>query len=672
MPVNPARWFRRRKPEQEQRYSLDDYLSWVNNAFGFNGMTYGYGYGMGSGLPGIQQTLGGQDVEVATQDFPSLAMSTFGSNAVVFACMSVRQHVFSAVRFQWQQLNNGRPAKFFGTPALSLLESPWPGGTTQDLLNRMIQDADLAGNSYWFVDTPLSRLGGDGGQELVRMRPDWVEIVLAAREFRGGQVGYRRSGYLYTEGGPNSGNHPVAFPVEDVAHFAPTPDPLATYRGMSWLTPVIREVQADMLMTTHKRKFFENGATPNMIVRYPPEATRDKILALKEVLDTEHQGVDNAYKRLHIGGGADVTVVGQNMQQTTFREVQGLGETRIAAAAGTPPVVVGLSEGLQGSSLNAGNYGQARRRFADGTMHPLWQNATGSLAPIVGPVPSGSGGAVRLWYDARDVPFLREDERDAAEIQQVKASTIVSLATGGFTRKSSIASVNAEDLTQLVEDPNWVSVQLQQSAGKPTPAAGGAGPKAPAPRAAERKFNPDQPRGPHGRWIAGLAGRIHLGKDEKHVSSHRISPSGGHDIDTLIAVVDTPHGRRVRLGIIPTHDAGKWTAANKGGTVNLTPESVRQLRDDLTAADAKAKKAAAKADADWAAGRTPDLSTPVAQGSVSSDWGDLRYVVHLTDDEPTSWTTSLEAGTGESGDSVFYPKDLAKLIHLLDQIKAGA
>lgn len=456
MQLNPASWLRRRKSgPDERRYALDDYVSWLNT-FGFNGTQYGLQYG----LPGVQQTLSGQEVELPTADLPSFAAWIFAANPVVFACMAVRSHVFSSVRFQWQQLNNGRPSKMFGTQALQLLETPWPGGTTQDLLSRMIQDVDLAGNCYQFVDTPLPRIGGDGGQQLVRMRPDWVESVLEKRMVRGGQIGYRRIGYLYTEGGPHSGQESVTFHPDEVSHFAPTPDPLALYRGMSWLTPLVREVQADHLMTKHKRMFFENGATPNMIVRYPPEATKDKILAMKEVLDTEHAGVDNAYKRLHIGGGADVTVVGQNMQQTTFRELQGLAETRIAAAAGTPPVVVGLSEGLAGSSLNDGNYAQARRRMADGTSHPLWQNAAGSLAPLIVPVPPSSPGAVRLWYDARDVPFLREDERDAAEIHQVQAATIRNLIDAGYEPATVVAAVDAEDWSLLVHTGLY-SVQLQ-------------------------------------------------------------------------------------------------------------------------------------------------------------------------------------------------------------------
>jgi hypothetical protein len=44
-------------------------------------------------------------------------------------------------------------------------------------------------------------------------------------------------------------------------------------------------------------------------------------------------------------------------------------------------------------------------------MHPLWQNAAGPMQQIR-PAPPGT----RLWYDTRDVPFLREDEKDQAEI----------------------------------------------------------------------------------------------------------------------------------------------------------------------------------------------------------------------------------------------------------------
>lgn len=446
----------RARPKAAERLSLDEFALMLQQ-FPFGGQ-------------GIQQTLVGGDeaTEQAGQNFVGLVQSAYGSNGVVFACMLARQLAFSTIRFQWQQMLDGRPSRLFGTEQLRVLEQPWPGGTTQDLLTRVINDADLAGTSYTTLDTPLSRLGGDGGQELVRLRPDWVEVALMPRMVRGAQMGWRRVGYLYSEGGKGNAE-PVAFTAREVAQFTPIIDPLATWRGMSWLTPVVREIFADQMMTRHKAKFFENGATPNMVVKYPVEAQPDKVKALAKMLAVEHVGLDNAYRPLHIGGGADVTVVGADLQQTTFKEVQGAGETRIATAARVHPVIVGLSEGLAGSSLNAGNYGAARRQFADGTMHPMWQNVAGSFAQLLGAAPSRSGTSVRLWYDTRDVPLLREDEKDLAGIQLTRAQTLSAWITAGYTPDSAKAALLADDEGLLVHSGLY-SVQLQSPGAQPPPA----------------------------------------------------------------------------------------------------------------------------------------------------------------------------------------------------------
>lgn len=803
--------------------SIDDYAAALNDPrFNISG----------GGL--IEQTLGGMIAEPIPPDYSGYARGAFKQNGVIFSCMLARQLVFSAVRFQYQRLNRGKPSELFGTQDLMLLEQPWPGGTTQDLLNRMEQDASLSGNSYW---TP-------SGGELVRLRPDWVQIVLEPRLVPGmpsgdlvmdrdGRIvrpdailGWRKLGYAYCEGGFGSGNEAAYLPAGQVAHYAPIPDPQATYRGMSWITPLIREVQADQVMTRHRVKFFENGApqpldarvltatgwstmgemrpgervigadgkphevlavypqgerqtyrvrftdgsvvrctadhlwsvtryhgttsertdtmsladimaaglryqsgaprwaipyvdpveydggghlplhpyllgsllgdgclglksvslaahtddadeqqriltpllpdgvqmirrdrggnstewnlrgtgnvnllmralrlldldgshgydkaipdaymrgsvtdrvallaglmdtdgsaegpaarftttsetlarqvadlalslggratvmakalregrqqwgvnvsrlpewivpfrltrkaahytpakrvaryrhidsvtadtvepcqciavdsadhlyvtdgyvlthnTPNLIIRHPATASPESVRKFMQMVEDNHAGTENAYRTLHLGGGADVTVAGANLRQIEFSTVQGHGETRIAAAAGVPPVIVGLSEGLQAATYS--NYAQARRRFADGTMHPLWQNAAGSMQPLMPRTPPG----VRLWYDARDVPFLREDEKDAATIQETQARTIRTLVDGGYTPESVQSAVLAGDFGLLVHS-GLMSVQLQKpgsstpdpapSAAVPAPAADGEDPTAAA------------------------------------------------------------------------------------------------------------------------------------------------------------------------------------------------
>ena len=437
--------------------TTDEYAQ-LYNQFAFNGIGYGFG---GPLTTGVQQTLAGQTTEMAPSNFVGLATHAYAANGPVFACMLVRLLVLSTIRFQWQRIRQGKPSDMYGTPDLGLLEKPWPGGTTQDLLTRTFIYSDLAGNSY------TARIDG----ELVLMRPDWVDVIVEERQMADGrgQVGWRKVGYLYWEGGRGVEKDVVALLADEVSHFAPIPDPLAAYRGMSWLTPVLRELQADQAMTKHQSKFFDNGATVNMVIKHNPLADPDAVRKWADEVQSKHGGADNAWKNLNLYPGADATVVGSNLRDIDFKNVRGGGETRIAAAAGVPPVIVGLSEGLAAATYS--NYGQARRRLADGTAHPLWQNLAGSLQQIMPPPDKAS----RLWYDASDVPFLREDEKDAAEIAQVKAATINTYITAGYEPDSVVKAVESGDLG-LLKHTGLTSVQLlppgqSASAGsEPTPA----------------------------------------------------------------------------------------------------------------------------------------------------------------------------------------------------------
>lgn len=798
--------------------TIDDYIN-LWNSFAYNGISYGLGF---TSTNGIAQTLGGQTTEMAPNNFVGLATYAYQQNGPVFACMLVRQLVFSSIRFQWQRMRNGKPSDTYGTKDLRLLERPWPGGTTQDLLSRMINDADLAGNSYWYRDTSLARLGtAEPDSELVRLRPDWVDIIVEPRVIRGGmaevgggQLGWRKVGFVYTERNGGDDN-PIAFLADEVVHFAPIPDPMASFRGMSWLTPILREIQADQAMTRHQRAFFDNGApqpldakimtpsgwstmgqmrvgsevigsdgkphkvlavypqgvqdiyrvtftngastectknhlwsvasaydrrlgvtrtmelaeimaggthypsgaakwsvplvapiefdscgelpvdpyllgsligdgcfrangrgqrtsgsihlaahvddaaeqhdllapllpvgvqlirrpeagkwerlcftrvngsaranaltvgikqlglfdhlgyqkfvpqrymrasvsarvallqglldtdgsaerrqpneirfcntserlagqvaelvnglgglgtvkktraalgnhkaqwsvritrlpewiepfrlsrkldiyrptlrggsyryiqsielvgrkpaqcisvdsydhlyvtddyvlthnTVNLVITHPPGATEDKVKSWVQQMESQHAGAANAYKSLNLYPGADATPVGTNLSEIDFDNVRAGGEVRIAAAAGVPAVIVGLSKGLDSSTYS--NYSQARRRFADGTAHPLWQNMAGSMQQLFKPPDAAS----RLWYDATDVPFLREDEKDAADIQGKRAATIASLIASGFTPDSAVKAVEANDFIGLLKHTGLTSVQLQK------------------------------------------------------------------------------------------------------------------------------------------------------------------------------------------------------------------
>ena len=418
---------------------------------------------LGGSAGGITTTLGGKPVEPPPNDFAGYVEAIYKRNGIVFACIAARSRLFSEARFKYRRIRDGRPGELFGNPSLAILERPWVNGTTGELLTRMEQDASIAGNFY------AAKREGDGRPVLRRMRPDWVSIVLSGSD--PDALDAEVEGYIYHPKGPLSKSKQVNLLPDEVVHYSPIPDPIASYRGMSWMTSVLREIQADGDATDHKGAFFRNGATPNLFIKFDPQVSIDNFKRWKEEFKDEHQGSANAYKTLMLGGGADVSVIGSNFEQMSFKMTQGAGETRIAAAAQIPPVLVGLSEGLAASTYS--NAQQARRLFADHFARPHWRMAAASLAHLIN-VPDDA----ELWYDDRDIPFLQEDQSDAATIEQTKANTIKSLIDAGYEPKSVVAAVTNQDMSLLTHSGLY-SVQLQPPGTTLTPAK----PSAPAPPA---------------------------------------------------------------------------------------------------------------------------------------------------------------------------------------------
>jgi hypothetical protein len=415
---------------------MDDYA----NFFNFGGLAY----------PIVQTTLGSVDRERVALS----AVGAYKASGPIFALILARLQVFSQVAFQFTRMTGSVPGDLFGTQDLKVLERPWANGSTARLLSVMEVDNSLAGNSYIIRTRP---------DTLSRLRPEFVTIILGSEtdaESPADAPDCTVAAYLYT---PPSGDQKIYFP-EQVAHYAPIPDPYYHFLGQSWVTPVIRELEGDTLATEHKTRFYANAATPNLAIKFDAALDITKVKAFKELMEDEHKGAMNAWKTLYLGGGADPVTVGMNFRDMEYAAIQGKAESRLAAAAGVPPSWVGFSEGLQGSSLNAGNFNTARRRFSDGTIWHLWRAAASALESVV-EVPPGAS----LWPDTR-VPFMRQDEGDIATIQAQEATTIGGLIKDGFTPESAVKAVQNNDWG-LLEHSGLTSVQLQPPGSAPAPDA---------------------------------------------------------------------------------------------------------------------------------------------------------------------------------------------------------
>jgi len=385
-------------------------------------------------LTELVNTMTGEKVERIGENFQSFVSRAYLDNGVVWAAVIARLVLFSQARFV---LRNRNTLELTRLPRrLSFLEEPWPNGTTAELLARIEQDTSLAGNYYIFKAEP---------NRLQRWRPDWVDVITDGRE---------PIGYAYFNGG-DRGKKPFVARVDEVGHGNPYPDPLKAFMGNSWLASVTRDIMSDQAMNAHKLKFFEQAATPNLLIKLQQTLNPEQKQSLMAALEERHTGLKNAWKTMVLEGGADAQIIGTNFEQMAFDTIQAAGENRIAVAARVPSVVLGIKEGADQATYN--NYGQAVRAFSDHTIQHLWIHAAGVLGQIVD-VPAGQ----ELWLDTRHIAALQADAMDEAKIRQTDAGTIRSLTDAGFTPESVIAAVINGDFKAL-KHSGLFSVQLQEA-----------------------------------------------------------------------------------------------------------------------------------------------------------------------------------------------------------------
>jgi phage portal protein BeeE len=391
----------------------------------------GYWEGMASGAAVLTTSYGSPDREPILPGLASFAQQANGSSSPVFSAHLVRLSLFSEATFRWQAKDDKH---LWGNTDLAKLEEPFgPGTTTGQLLARLEQDAFLAGNAYVW-DAP-------GEDRLIRLRPDWTVIVSEVVDVDGGGRYRRPVGYWWEP--PRSvldQGDGFMVPAAECVHFAPVPDPQADFRGMSPLTPVIRDIQGDDGMTQFKLRYLQNNATPNMVIKYSQKLQPGTADAIRERVNARYAGPDNAGRTLVLDQGADLTLAGNSLSQMDFSNVAAVGAERILAACSVPGVLVGL-EPLRGAGRG---YQESMQKLANIWARPQWRAACGALAKVVN-VPPGN----RLWFDTSDIAALQDGEMERGQAALVRAQALLALVQAGYTHESAIAAVDSMDLSQL-------------------------------------------------------------------------------------------------------------------------------------------------------------------------------------------------------------------------------
>lgn len=413
----------------------------------FNGMQYPLG------LPFTQRGVPRQEIE---NNFEAYVAAIHSREGVVAAAVAARALLLSSLVFKYRNLIDGPQAQLFGNRSLSPLEQFSRPLTRERVLMRAETHVSYAGNAYFYLPP---------GKPMRLLNPDRVSLIVASdmdADTPADQLDGELIAYVYTP--DKSKQKGTIIPADEVAQWAPEPHPQNPWIGQSWVTSVMGEITGDRQISEHSNRFYSNAATPNLIFRFGTEVADETVEAYAEGVNAGHAGSANAGKNLFIGHGADVTVVGSKLSELNLRDTQGGYETRIASRARVPATVLGIREGMQGSSLNAGNYNSARRMWADGWFTPTAQGLCSAVSHLV-QVPNDA----ELTFDPARVMFLQEDRKDEAEVQEKQAQAIRTLVDGGWKPDSVVEAVNKGNWS-LLEHSGNLSVQLQPPGATP-PAA---------------------------------------------------------------------------------------------------------------------------------------------------------------------------------------------------------
>ena len=203
------------------------------------------------------------------------------------------------------------------------------------------------------------------------------------------------------------------------------PDPASPRAALGPLQAACRDAWLDESRQDYQAELLANNGRPGGI-----------IYTLEELNEEQRAGVRSAFTAgLRAGKrGRNVFVHGEGSRYEPIPPVAeldwpgltGLSETRICAAFGVPPIVIGLRAGLENATYS--NYEQALRAFYRGTMASLWTMLDAGLtrglitaelgARASSPAVEARGDTRASWelyHDTADVRGLRDDAAESAD-----------------------------------------------------------------------------------------------------------------------------------------------------------------------------------------------------------------------------------------------------------------
>lgn len=261
-------------------------------------------------------------------DEETARLEGFNGNAWVFACISKRTRAIKSVPLQAGRLDaEGEFEHVPDSPLQRLLDRPSPDHDTASLLERMVQQLDIGGNSFCHK----VRAGRDSlPVEVWPLQPEFVAVVRGTERL---VDEYR----LFKRQRQTSGGRPV--PPEDMIHFR-YENPADPVFGLSPLRPSGKTIDTDNEATAWQKVSFENRGVSDVHFKFPSGTTQEQVDKVKESYQKRQAGSKNARSALF--STADAQALDKSPAELDFVNSRHSLRVEICSALDVPPPLVGI------------------------------------------------------------------------------------------------------------------------------------------------------------------------------------------------------------------------------------------------------------------------------------------------------------------------------------------
>lgn len=285
----------------------------------------------------------------------------------------------------WEQVKNH--------PLQQLIDSPNPFTSRNNMIERLIIQLDLAGNSIFKmvkvggIPVELWSIGPDG----VKPNPDPAEFI---------------KNYTFEN---KAKTFKQDIPADEILHVMYI-DPSNPFWGIAPLQVAARTVDTDIEAVNWNKVALQNRAVTDGVFSTETPLSPTQFAELRQQIRTQHQGAANARTPWVLGGGASWQQMSLSPVDMDYIEGRQMNREDICAVFQVPPPLVGILD-----KANYSNMQEARRVFWLDTIIPLLDDLKESFNRALTPY---FGNDIMLDYDTSSVDALAENVNDKIDAAQ--------------------------------------------------------------------------------------------------------------------------------------------------------------------------------------------------------------------------------------------------------------